>query len=111
MRETKSCLHFALLAGALVSIAGCTPTAQTTMLGPARPPIANVELVRVYRTPPARHFERIAVVEGKSVDDLRAKAASLGADGIVPNGVVNKPGPYIGVGVGGGSYSYGRHTA
>ena len=81
------------------------------MLGPARAPIANVELVRVYRTPPARHFERIAVVEGKSVDDLRAKAASLGADGIVPNGVVNKPGPYIGVGVGGGSYSYGRHSA
>ncbi|MFL5239718.1 MAG: hypothetical protein ACJ8HU_01305 [Chthoniobacterales bacterium] len=106
MSVTKCSVSLALLAIALLS--GCASGPQTTMLAPARAPIATVETVRVYRNPPKR-FQEIAIIEGRSVDELRAKAAAVGANGILPGGVVHKPGPYFGVGIGGGSYSYGHH--
>ncbi len=80
------------------------------MLAPARSAITTPEAVHVYTVPP-KHFQEIAIVEGKTMTDLRRKAASLGANGILAGGVIHKPGPSIGVGIGTGTYSYGRHSA
>lgn len=106
MSITKLPVSFALLA--IVVLPGCTSGPQTTMLAPARTPIAVIDSVRVYRSRP-RRLQEIAIIEGRSVDELRAKAAAVGANGILPGGVVHKPGPYLGIGIGGGSYSYGQH--
>jgi hypothetical protein len=80
------------------------------MLGPARPPITSVEEVLVYQEPP-RRFEEVAIVEGKSLAELRAKAAEVGANGVLATGIVQKPGPVIGVGLGSSSVRYGRRSA
>ena len=94
----------------VLSFAGCATAPRTTMLGPARPAITGTEGVRVYHTPPKR-FQEIALVEGRSLAELRSRAAAVGANGILPGGVVQKPGPVIGVGIGGGSYHFGRRSA
>ena len=94
----------------LILFVGCATAPQTTMLGPARPGIKNPAGVRVYSEPP-KHFEQIAIVEGHSMEDLRTKAAALGANGLIATGVVRKNGPVIGVGLGTGQYHYGRNSA
>lgn len=104
----KSAIRISL-AFALLSLVGCAAAPRTTMLGPARAAIA-VESVRIYQQPP-RRFQQIAVVEGRSVDELRTRAAAVGANGIIAGGIVHKPGPDIGIGIGGGGYSWGRHSA
>ena len=92
------------------SLASCTTAPRTTMLGPARAAIITPEAVRVYERAP-RGAQEIALVEGKTMGELRAKAAAVGANGIVPGGVVRQSGPTLGIGIGGGSYHYGRHSA
>lgn len=100
----------ASLALAALPMAGCVSTQPTRMLAPARPALANAAAVRVYEEAP-RHFQEIALIEGRSIPELQSKAASVGANGILPNGVVRKPGPLIGIGVGGSSYHVGRRSA
>lgn len=100
---------FALLL-ACASLAGCTTAPRTTMLGPARSAITTPEAVRIYQRMP-RGAQEIALVEGKTVSDLRARAAAVGANGIVPGGVVRNAGPTLGIGIGTGSYHYGRRSA
>jgi hypothetical protein len=91
-------------------LAGCTTAPRTTMLGPARAAITTPEAVRVYDHAP-RGAQEIALVEGRSIGELRSKAAAVGANGIVPGGVVRNSGPTLGIGIGGGSYHYGRRSA
>lgn len=95
---------------ALVVLAGCTTPARTTMLAPARPAVRATDGVRVYRSPPKR-FEEIAIVEGRSLTELRAKAGEVGANGIIAGGITQKPGPVIGVGIGSSTYHVGRRSA
>lgn len=95
-----------LLAGLLT---GCVTTPQTTMLGPARPTIRNAAGVKIYQVPPKR-FEEIALVEGRSIEELRSRAGAVGANGLIPGGA-RRGGPVIGVGLGTGTYHYGRHSA
>lgn len=80
------------------------------MLGPARAGIRNPAGVRVYGEPP-KHFEQIAIVEGRSMEELRTKAAAVGANGLIASGVVRKNGPVIGVGIGTSNYHFTRHSA
>ena len=91
-------------------LAGCTTAPRTTMLGPARSAITTAAAVRVYERVP-RGAQEIALVEGKSMDELRERAAAVGANGIVPGGVVRNAGPTLGIGIGTGSYHYGRRSA
>lgn len=79
------------------------------MLGPARPAIVSPERVRLYNEPPRRRFQEIALIEGRSVEELRSKAAAVGANGLIYGGVAEKRGPMLGVGLGTSSYHYGRH--
>jgi len=97
---------------ALVSavLAGCASNNSTTMLAPARPAIINAAAVRVYERPPKR-FQEIAIIQAKTLGELRSKAAALGANGILPSGVVPHSGPLIGIGLGTSSYSIGRRSA
>jgi hypothetical protein len=95
---------------ALGSLAGCVATPQTTMLAPARPAIRNSTGVRVYNVPP-KHFEEIALLEGHSMEELRDKAAAVGANGLIASGVVRKNAPVIGVGLGSSAYRVGRQSA
>jgi hypothetical protein len=97
-----------LLASA--GLAGCTTAPRTTMLGPARSAITSPEAVRVYERVP-RGAQEIALVEGKTVGELRSKAAAVGANGLVLGGVVRNAGPTLGIGIGTGSYHYGRRSA
>ncbi|MDQ6911516.1 MAG: hypothetical protein M3128_01410 [Verrucomicrobiota bacterium] len=91
-------------------LASCTTAPQTTMLGPARAGIRNPAGVRVYGEPP-KHFEQIAIVEGHSMEELRTKAAAVGANGLIASGVVRKNGPVIGVGIGTSNYHFTRNSA
>lgn len=106
-------MSFFSLALALVAFGGCTTTttSHTVMLGPARSAVVSPERVRLYNEPPARRYHEIALVEGRSVAELRNKAAAVGANGLIYGGVVQKPGPVIGVGLGTSSYHFGRHSA
>jgi hypothetical protein len=94
----------------LTLLTSCVTTPQTTMLGTARPAIRNAAGVRLYRQPPKR-FEEIALVEGRSIEELRNKAAAVGANGLIATGVARKNGPVIGVGIGTAQYHFGRHSA
>ncbi len=94
----------------LGSFAGCVTAPQTTMLGPSRSAIRNSGGVRVYNVPP-KHFEQIAIVEGRSIEELRSKAGAVGANGLIASGVVRKNGPVIGVGIGTSNYHYTRNSA
>jgi hypothetical protein len=103
-------LTFLSLLLTCAGLAGCTTAPRTTMLGPARTAITTAEAVRVYERAP-RGAQEIALVEGKTIGELRSKAAAVGANGIVPGGVVRNAGPTLGIGIGTGSYQYGRRSA
>ena len=90
------------------------------MLGPARPPISPVA-VRVYDRPP-RHYQEIAIINSsagttwlfpdrgsleETMAELRAQAASLGANGVLLQAVYDRPVGGLSVGVGG--FGGGRH--
>jgi hypothetical protein len=109
-----------LALGLLASCAG----SSARLLAPARPAI-NPAAVRVYRFPP-RHYQEIAVLEATSgarlyhgsaageadaIRRLREEAAKVGANGVLLTQVGDRPSGAIGIGVGGGGVSAGRHTA
>jgi hypothetical protein len=108
-----------LLAGML--LAGCATTSHV-MLSPARPALSPQQ-VRVYTAPPPGRYVEIALLETASgpltygeqnkmdavLAKLRAEAASLGANGVLLQGVANGyRGGGVNVGVGGGTI--GGHT-
>ncbi|HSH39574.1 MAG TPA: hypothetical protein VK993_12390 [Chthoniobacterales bacterium] len=97
-----------VLAGCAIFAAGCAST-DRTMVGRARPAI-DPAAVRVYEREP-RRFESIAIIEGKTINELRIKAAAVGANGLLSRGVISKPGPVIGFGIGTSSLSVGRRSA
>ena len=114
-------LPTSVLLSAALLLGGCATTSHV-MLGPALPAVAP-EQVRVYTAPPAKYRE-IALVEAASgpltygeqnkLDSVMAKlkreAASLGANGILLQGVANGyQGGGVNVGVGGGRF--GGHTS
>ncbi|MFC3815323.1 hypothetical protein [Lysobacter sp. GCM10012299] len=101
----------------LLALAGCSSTSQL-VTGTPRPPIDPAQ-VRVYFTPPPGGYEEIARLETASggftygeqnklndvMNNLRAEAAKLGANGVLFVGSENSyGGSSIGVGAGGGSY-------
>ena len=102
-------------------LAGCATTSHV-MLGAPMPALAP-EQVRIYTTPPAKYRE-IALVEAASgpftygeqnkldsvMAKLRREAASLGANGILLQGMASgRRGGGVNVGVGGGRF--GGHTS
>lgn len=79
------------------------------MTGKARPPIP-IEDVQIYLRPPAGKFDSIGLVVATSnlsplrstnreyaIEELRKKAASLGANGLLLNPNEASPGPKTGV--------------
>lgn len=107
----------ASLVFAAVLLAGCATTSHV-MLAPPRPAIAPAQ-VRVYFTPPPGRYVEIALLETASgpftygeqnkmdavMARLRAEAASLGANGVLVQGMANGyRGGGVNVGVGGGSF-------
>lgn len=100
-----------LAAGLLASVFGCA-SGSVTVTGTRRPAITAAE-VRVYADPPVDH-EVIALLESApgrgwtqqsrrdhAIEDLKVKAAELGANGIVITGIGDS-GSSSGVGVGAG---------
>ena len=79
------------------------------MLGPGASGAFEIRRACVFTAqPPAKRFEQIAIVEGRSMEELRTKAAAVGANGLIASGVVRKNGPVIGVGVGTSDYHFTR---
>ena len=101
------------LVSAAFVFAACQ-SGSITVTGTARPPI-DVSEVRVYADPPAE-YEVIAVLESapgrgwsqqaqrdSALEDLKAKAASVGANGVLLTGVTEGGSSTgVGVGMGGG---------
>lgn len=111
----KPAIASLVLASAL--LAGCATTSHV-MLAPPRPAIAPAQ-VRVYFTPPPGRYVEIALLETASgpftygeqnkmdavMARLRAEAASLGANGVLVQGMASGyRGGGVNVGVGGGSF-------
>jgi hypothetical protein len=104
----------------VMAVAGCATS--HVMLGTARPPISP-DQVTIYSSPPPR-YEEIARIETSSqgsfsftaqgktdavVQRLKTEAAKLGANGVLLQGIGDQPSGSIGTG--GGSTSYGGHSA
>ena len=109
-----------LALGLLASCAG----SSARLLAPARPAISPAA-VRIYRFAP-RHYQEIAVLDATSgarlyhgsaageadaIRRLREEAAKVRANGVLLTRVGDRPSGAIGVGVGGGGISAGRHSA
>jgi hypothetical protein len=121
MRKIDSARFLATSLLAAVLLAGCATTSHV-MLSPARPAIAPAQ-VRVYFTPPPGRYVEIALLDtasgpftygeqnkmDKVMARLRTEAASLGANGVLVQGMADGyRGGGVNVGVGGGSF--GGHT-
>jgi len=89
-------------------ITACT-TSSVVMTGKARPPIV-VEDVQIYLRAPSGKFDSISLIVATSnltpirstnreyaIEELRKKAASLGANGLLLNPNEGSPGPTTGV--------------
>jgi hypothetical protein len=102
-------------------LAACVASGPV-MLGPPRPPIAP-EQVKLYWSPPGK-FEPIADLNASShsvfkpgtqqamdkvIEELKVKAAKLGANGLMLEGFSDAQTASIGTGV--GSQSYSGNTA
>jgi hypothetical protein len=105
----------------LVAIAGCATS--HVMIGRARPPISP-DQVQIYLHPPAGKYEEIALLDTSSrnsfsitaqgktnavMQRLKAEAASLGANGILLNGVGDQAAGSVGTGF--GSATASGHSA
>lgn len=117
----RSLISTSFLAAAL--LAGCATTSHV-MISPARPAIAPAQ-VRLYFAPPPGRYVEIALLETSSgpftygeqnkmdavMAKLRAEAASLGANGVLVEGVAGAAnGGRVNVGVGGGSFGGRSHV-
>src|SRR3954447_22817760 len=93
------------------------------MIGKARPPISP-DQVQVYTRPPTVPYEEIAklqtsssgsfsfTAQGKTdavIKRLKTEAAKLGANGVLLEGMDDRPSGSIGTG--GGTESYSRHSS
>ena len=105
----------AALAG--LTLAGCVTS--HVMVGAARPPISP-DQVKIYTQPPTVPYERIAILETSSRDSLsftaqakmnaviarlKSEAAKLGANGVLLQGLADRPAGSVGVGIGNSSFS------
>jgi hypothetical protein len=99
------------------SMTGCVTSRDLRsheLIGSARAPIAP-ESVQLYLEPPARSYEPIAVLHSSSrrswsftsqskadvvVRRLKEEAASLGANGVLLDEIVERPGANLGTSVG-----------
>lgn len=108
-----------LAAVSIACLAGCATS--HVIIGTPRPPLAP-EQVRIYTRPPEGHYEEIArlntssqgsfafTAQGKTdavLRRLRKEAASLGANGVLLEGMGDRPSGSIGTGGGSESYSGG----
>jgi hypothetical protein len=113
--------HFGTATALVLMLAGCS-TSSHVMLGTARPPISP-DSVRIYTVPP-ENYEQIASLNATSqatmaitsqqnmdaaMARLKNEAAKLGANGVLLQTVQDQQGGSIGLG--GGSSSYGGHSA
>jgi hypothetical protein len=104
---------------ALLCLAGCATS--HVMIGKARPPISP-DAVEIYYRPPTTHYEEIArldtssqgsfafTAQGKTdavIRRLKAEAASLGANGVLLEGIGDQPSGSVGTGGGTTSFSNG----
>ncbi|MBA3273648.1 MAG: hypothetical protein H0T11_07225 [Chthoniobacterales bacterium] len=78
------------------------------MIGQPRPAISATS-VRLYERAP-RNFDQIAIVQGRTGNELRAQAAAVGANGLLVRDVVTRPGPTIGFGIGSSTFSTSRRS-
>ncbi len=98
-------------------ISGCA-TGSAIVTGTKHPPISP-DAVHLYSRPPETKHEEIALISANSywswawneqtkmdtaTRDLRSKAANLGANGIILNGIRSEPISTAGMNVGGGFY-------
>lgn len=90
--------------------AGCVSqeSDHTRMITAARG-VTNPAGVRIYSVAPKKRFTEIAFIEGRTPEEMRARAAAVGANGVILGEVTRRPGPVIGLGFGTGSGSYSRH--
>ena len=118
---THRSLRLASLCVAAALAAGCAASSHV-VTGAARPPISP-EDVKIYTQPPAQ-FEEIGALEASSrggfrfteqgkmdkvIERLKVEAAKLGANGVLLRSTQNQVSGSVGTG--GGSTSYGGHSA
>jgi hypothetical protein len=112
MNITSSTRRVVALVAALLILSACATS--HVLVGTPRPPISPTE-VKVYMKPPAR-YEQIAQIESSSraswtftaqgktdklIERMKEEAAKLGANGILIQGIGDRPGGSIGLGFGG----------
>jgi hypothetical protein len=120
-------LRAAVAITAALTVTGCLGSRDLKsheLLGGARPAISP-DAVQVYLEPPARRYERIAVLHSSSrrswsftsqskadvvVRRLKEEAASLGANGILLDEITDRPGATVDTVVG-ANYMGARGTA
>lgn len=116
-------LSFSMLILAAVFLAGCA-TGSAVITGQQRPPIP-IEEVRLFSTPPKQPYEEIGLITANSfwswawtqqaemdtaTRELKAKAAKIGANGVILKNLSWQPSSNTGVVVGGGIYSGSTDT-
>jgi hypothetical protein len=109
--------HAALLAAAVTLLTACE-TSSHVLTGTVRPPISP-DQVKIYTQPPPQ-FEEVARLNSSSgssfafgaqsktdtvIERLKKEAAKLGANGVLLQGISDRPSGSIGVGFGTGSAS------
>lgn len=112
MITTSSTRRVIAIAAALLVLSACATS--HVLVGTPRPPISPAE-VKVYMKPPAK-YEQIAVLESSSraswtfsaqgktdkvIERMKNEAAKLGANGVLIQGIGDRPGGSIGIGFGG----------
>jgi hypothetical protein len=107
----------ALAVAAALTMTGCLTARDLKsheLVGGARTPISP-DLVQLYLEPPSRRYEQIAVLHSSSrrswsftsqskadvvIRRLKEEAASLGANGVLLDGIADRPGATIGTTLG-----------
>ncbi len=102
----------ALAVAAALTLTGCLTARDLKsheLVGGARAPISP-DLVRLYLEPPSRRYEQIAVLHSSSrrswsftsqskadvvIRRLKEEAASLGANGVLLDGIADQPGATV----------------
>ena len=89
---------------------GCATqtSSHPRMLGPLRR-VTNPAGVHIYSHAPRKHYEEIAIIEGRTQEEMRIKAAEVGGNGVILGPVVSHPGPVIGFGFGTSRTEFNRH--
>ncbi|MDE2305001.1 MAG: hypothetical protein KGL34_05535 [Gammaproteobacteria bacterium] len=114
MKAARSTLVFAAIA-----LSACV--SSHVMLAPARPPLPP-EAVKIYFQPPATAYQRIALLDTSSrysfslteqgktdavIQRLKIEAGKLGANGVLIEGLADRPTGSVGTGLGHAEFSGG----